>query len=137
MGTDGTAADGHQALETVQAIYAAVGRGDIAAAAARLSPDIVVRQSSGLPFAGNWHGRAGFTAMAAMIGEAWPGFAVSPELMLAHDDTVLVLTRVTGASGALDQPMIERWRVLRGEAVECQPFYFDTSVASSAANRET
>lgn len=125
-------------VETIKAIYAAIGVGDLDAAISLLDPGIVVQQSSALPFAGEWRGHDGFRAMGAAIYEAWPDFSVKPEQFLSDGKTVLVVTRVRGANTTampLDQPMIERWRVAGGKAVECQPFYFDPAAAAATVSQ--
>ena len=118
-------------IDVVRDIYRAVADGDFDAVIARLSHEISVDQSSALSFAGRWEGHDGFRAMGAAIYECWPDFSVTPLAFFAADDTVLVQTRVTGACGALDQPMIERWKIVDGRAAECQPFYFDPTVAAA------
>lgn len=124
-------------VDLVRGIYTAVAQGNLDAVIASLAPGITVVQSSALPFAGAWHGHDGFRTMGAAIDAAWPDFSVTPERFLGDGDTVLVMTRVrAGISSAkpLDQPMIERWRVVDGKAVECQPFYFDPAAAAATAN---
>lgn len=123
-------------LGVVRDIYACVSGGDLAGAAAMIAPDFIATQAASLPFGGTWRGHAGFAAMGAAIFEAWPDFAVSPERFFVDADTVVVLTRVSGAGGRLDQPMIERWRVVDGHAVECQPFYHDAAAAAASARGE-
>jgi ketosteroid isomerase-like protein len=74
--------------------------------------------------------------MSAAIYAAWPDFSVEPLAFLANGDTVLVITRVGGSKQSpspLDQPMIERWRVVDGKAIECQPYYFDPVLAAASA----
>jgi len=122
--------------DVVRGIYDAVKQNNLDGMIAMLDPAIVVRQSSQLPFAGDWHGHDGFRAMGAAIYAAWPDFSVTPERFLGDGDTVLVMTRVCGGMAnakPLDQPMIERWRVVGDKAVECQPFYFDPFAAAAAA----
>jgi hypothetical protein len=100
-----------------------------------LSPDIVVRQSFSLPMAGNRDGKTEFAAMANIIDAAWPGVSVEPEFMFGDDDKLLVMARIRGADGALDQAMIEFSRVRDGRAVDCQPFYFDPDAAAAAFHK--
>jgi uncharacterized protein len=126
-----------ESVELVRGIYAAVAQGDLNAVIGLLDAGITVVQSSALPFAGEWRGHDGFRAMGAAIYAAWPDFSVTPERFLDDGDTVLVMTRVRAGIGSakpLDQPMIERWRVVDGKAVECQPFYFDPAAAAATAN---
>ncbi|QEE43476.1 nuclear transport factor 2 family protein (plasmid) [Rhizobium sp. WL3] len=116
----------------VRGIYAAIAVGDIEAAAQAMAPDICFTQSMALPFGGAWIGHDGFRRMGAAIYAAWPDFAVTTLAFLSDGETVLVLTHLHGALSSatpLDQPMIERWRVVGGQAVECQPFYFDQTAA--------
>lgn len=121
------------ALAVVQKIYGSVADGDLVSAAMLVAPEFVAIQASALPFAGTWRGTDGFAAMGAAIYTAWPDFAVVPQRFFADDDVVLVLARVRGAGGKLDQPMIESWRVADGRAVECRPFYFDAAAAAATS----
>jgi uncharacterized protein len=122
-----------RSLSAVQAIYVGVAQGDFQAVLDLLAPDIIVHQAAVLPMGGIWRGRKGFSAMAETINRAWPGFSVTPTGMFGNGDEVIVLARISGAAGALDQQMIEYWRVRDGQATECRPFYFDPAAAATAA----
>lgn len=124
------------ALDVVRAIYAGVAANDQAALGSLIDPGIVVHQAKALPFGGRWEGLDGFAAMAARLYAAWPDFEVEPVAFFADGDVVLVETRVRARLDAprpLDQPMIERWRITAGRAVECRPFYFDAAAAAASA----
>lgn len=122
-------------LAVIRAIYDRVAEGgDVSA---YLDDAIVVVQAQSLPFGGIWQGHDGFAQMARRIYQAWPDFQVEPLAFYADGDVVLVETVVRGNTASrspLNQPMIERWRVVAGRAVECQPFYFDAAAAASSAN---
>ena len=126
-----------QALEVVRGIYDAVGRGDWDGVLSRVHPAAVFTQSSALPFGGEWRGHEGFRTMGDAIFKAWPDFSVRPLRFAQEGDVVLVVTRVDGSNpagdGRLDQEMIEYWRVVDGQAVECRPFYFDPGKAAKSA----
>lgn len=125
------------ALNIVRAIYDDVGRGDLAAVAARLDPRFLAEQDATLPFGGLWHGADGFSRMGAAILAAYPGFTVEPTAFRPSGSAVLVLTRVRAPAAdgrpALDQPMIEFWRVEDCRAVECRPFYSDLAATAASA----
>lgn len=127
--------DSLDALAVVRKIYELVAQGDAAGITPFIAPEFVATQAASLPFGGDWRGREGFAKMGAAIYAAWPDFKVEPEQFLADGDTVLVRTRVKGGEGALDQPMIERWRIVGGHAAECQPYYFDAAAAAASAKR--
>jgi len=123
-------------IRVIRSLYEAVAADDLETVIDLLWPDIVVSQSSALPFGGVWRGHDGFRAMGAAIYTAWPDFGVTPRTFLSSNETVIVLTHVLGAIGdatPLDQPMIELWRVRDGKAFECRPFYFDPVLAAASA----
>jgi len=123
-------------IKVIRRLYQAIAADDLESVIDLLWPDIVVSQSSALPFAGVWRGHDGFRAMGAAIYAAWPDFAVTPRTFLSSNETVIVLTHVVGAVGGatpLDQLMIELWRVRDGKAIECRPFYFDPVLAAASA----
>lgn len=120
-------------IAVVQRIYACIANGDLASAAMLLAPNFVAVQASALPFAGEWRGSEGFAAMGAALLATWPDFTVVPQRFFIDDDVVLVLARVRGADGKLDQPLIEYWRVAHDRALECRPFYFDAAAAAATA----
>lgn len=120
-------------LAVIRAIYDRVAEGgDVSG---YLDEGISVVQAPSLPFGGTW--QDGFAQMARRIYQAWPDFQVEPQAFYADGDVVLVETLVQGNTACrspLNQPMIERWRVIAGRAVECQPFYFDAAAAASSTN---
>jgi uncharacterized protein len=124
-------------LELVHRIYDAVGRGDLADVASRLSPGFVAEQNPALPFGGRWIGPAGFMAMGEAILAAYPGFAVEPARFHECGSAVLVKTRVRApaadARQALDQAMFEYWEFADGRAIACRPFYADPAAAAASA----
>jgi uncharacterized protein len=118
----------------VRQIYAHVAEADFAAATALMADDVTVTQAEALPFGGRWRGKQAFAEMAERIVAAWPGFTVRPVAFLADGgERVAVLAQLRGDGLAMD--MLELWTVREGRVVACQPFYFDTAAAASAARR--
>jgi ketosteroid isomerase-like protein len=98
-------------ITLVQGLYAAFGRGDIAALVAGASPDIdwVVNGSrSDFPTLGAWKGQAGMQQFFDSIAEHQDAKAFSPQEFFAADDRVFVLghyewtIRKTGRTVASD-----------------------------------
>ena len=57
----------HEAIDTVRAIYDAIGAGDTAAIAARFAADVRIEQTPELPWGGVYDGLAGFAKFSATL----------------------------------------------------------------------
>ncbi len=116
----------------VRELYARISAGDFTGAQALFADDVIFVQAASLPFGGQYKGRDGFASMAERIVASWPGFAVQPVAFFTDDaDQVVVRTDLKGQG--LDMPMLELWQVENGRITRCQPFYFDTAIATSRA----
>lgn len=118
-------------IDIVKKIYEAGGKGDLAAMAALLDPEIVVHEAAGLPYGGEYHGPEGMGALLQKLNTVLEGFQVKPEQYFVSGDDVAALIRVTGrgrlTGQAVDMPVMEVWRIKNGRAVMIRPFYWDTA----------
>ena len=125
----------------VQAIYAALGAGDVPGVVARMSPDIVWNEAENFPYADRnpYLGpEAILTGVFARLGTEWDGFAAVPAEYLGAGEAVVVLGRYHAtyqATGrALDAQFAHVWRIEDGKAVAFQQ-YTDTLQAASVTER--
>jgi uncharacterized protein len=85
-------------IAVVRNLYAAFGRGDIAALIAALSPDIewtVVGQPGSYPTFGTWKGHAKLREFFGRVGETEDFSDFTPHAFHAADDKVFVLGACT------------------------------------------
>ena len=86
-------------VSLVKEIYAAFGSGDVPAAVAAMSPQIVWNEAENFPYAdGNPYvgAEAILGGVFARLASEWDGFHVEPEQFLDAGDTVVVLGRYAG-----------------------------------------
>lgn len=113
----------------VQAVYAHAGAGDWAACEALLSPDLVIHEADGLPYAGTYRGRDALQQLHGIVMGHWQDPVIEFHAMTAGDGHVVSLvtfhltSRATGKSVAM--PLAEVFRIEHGLVTEIRPFYFD------------
>jgi ketosteroid isomerase-like protein len=123
--------------EIVEQIYAAANADDLEGVAARLHPDVVLRQAPSLPYGGECVGReAAMGCLLKMFAEYWdvgaltvPGIAVDGDLVISAVGLTAV-ARPTGRS--VFMPFRECLRLRDGLVVDLQPFYYDTAAIAEA-----
>ncbi len=125
-------------LEIVEAIYHAVGQGDLATVLSYLDAGVTAHQAESLPYAGVYRGPAGFQQMGEAIFNTWSDFQSKPHKFVHDGDTVIVLATMTGmarrTSNQLDMPLAECWSFRDGKVIDIQPFYWDTAVTNALLN---
>jgi ketosteroid isomerase-like protein len=93
-------------LETVQALYAAFGAGDMERILAIMDPAIEWNQCAGFPITGTRVGpQAIFEGVFGPLKAAWEGFHASVDEWLDAGDTVVALGHYEGVNRATGKPM--------------------------------
>jgi hypothetical protein len=118
------------AVETVEAIYAAMG----ARLFALLDPTVVVTQDERLPWGGRHVGHDGFAHFGLTLSGTIES-AVTTDAMFEADGDVIQMGRTRGtvkATGAaFDIPEVHRWTIRDGKAVAAH-FAIDTAAMLDA-----
>ena len=121
-------------VETVRAIYEAMGSGDFGALFDLLDPACVVTQDEALPWGGRHVGHDGFATFGLTLRGTIES-AVTTEALFAADDEVIQCGRTRGtvvANGVpFDIPEVHRWRIVDGKAVAAH-FAIDTAAMLEA-----
>lgn len=120
----------------IEQFIAAFERGDNAAQAALIHPEVVLRSPQSLPYGGEWHGLAGWQALRAAIAEVWSDLTLTIERVLGdgQDDCFVVLAQLSARSRHSGQPyhcqVMEKWLWRAGQLVLVEPFYWDTAAVN-------
>src|SRR4028118_2256158 len=94
-------------VAVIRAIYDAFATGDVPAALALMSPDIVWNEAENFPYADHnpYRGpEAVLNGVFARLGSEWDNFAAVPQEYIGAGDSVVVLGRYRGADQAKGQP---------------------------------
>ena len=93
--------------------------------AGTLDPDVVLHQSSDLPWGGEYRGRAGYAEWARKMSDAFDQLEVRDEQLFEQRDTVVSVCRLVTRSRAngsiIDAPMTQLIKVKRALIVEFRP----------------
>ena len=116
-------------VSAIKAIYDGFESGNIPAAIAGMSPDIVWNEADDFPYAdGNPYvgPQAILEGVFARIGGEWDGFGANVEELLDAGDTVVALGRYGGTYKATGKPQdtqfVHVWRLRDGKAVRFQQY---------------
>ena len=116
-----------QNVQIVEDVYAAFGRGDVAAVLAAMTDDVEWHEAEGMPYGGVYRG--GDAVAQNVFGPITtdiPDFAVTPAEMIASGDTVAVVVRYTGTGKntgeQLDLPVVHIWNVRDGKLERFRQF---------------
>ena len=104
-------------VDLVKGLYAALAAHDLTAFWAALAPDVVITQSSAIPWGGTYHGHDGARAFFARLAES-----VIPEPAISQfvdaGERVIAVGRTQGtvrANGArYDVPIVHVWQIEQG-----------------------
>ena len=94
--------------DPVRALYAAFAKGDMPAALATISADIVWNEAENYPYADRnpYVGpQAVLMGVFARIGADWDGFSANSEEIIDGGDTIVSLGYYSGTSKATGKPM--------------------------------
>ena len=127
-----------ESVSLIKGIYEAFGRGDVPAAVAAMSPDIVWNEAENFPYAdGNpYRGPdAILSGVFARIFSEWDGFSVVPEQFLDAGETVVMIGRYVGThkgtGTAMNPQVVHVWTVAGGKAAGFQQFVDTLGVAQA------
>jgi ketosteroid isomerase-like protein len=124
--------------ERLQCLFDAFVAGDQATQESLFHPDFSITESEGLPYAGTYHGIAGWWALIEKIVSTYTEFSTQPlEIIGAPDgDRFAALHRLQGrvvATGKLvDQQIFELWVFKDEKVITVRPFYWDTNAVARA-----
>ena len=120
--------------EIIRALYRATGRGNWVAAEPYISADLVIRQASGLPFAGEYHGLEGLKSLFATVVATMGIRGVEFEQLTAGGDWVVSLMQlVLEGTPPVKVRLAESFRLRDGKVIEIIPYYFDPAPVVRAA----
>ena len=117
-------------------IYDAFSRGDIVTVLNSLDPqaDLDFEGPKTIPWAGNWHGREGWTKFFQTLGENADEIKLKMEPFAAQGDHVAIAgryqARVKLTGKLIDSPLVHLWTIRNGMVVKCQEL---TNTAAEAA----
>jgi ketosteroid isomerase-like protein len=122
-----------QNRKTVLALYAATGRGDWAKAATLMTDDVLITESSTVPFAGVYRGVRAMRELFAAV-QATGVVGIDMHAVTAGGDWVVVLLDLLfeGVPRAR-VPLAEAFRLNDGKVCEIMPYYFDPAPIVKAA----
>ena len=105
------------------------GGASFAPLAAILDPEVVLHQSSDLPWGGEFQGHAGYEAWARQMSEAFDQLEVKDRQLFAQGDTVVavcrLVTRSRSTGAVVDAPMTQVVTVRGERIVDFRPFYWN------------
>jgi ketosteroid isomerase-like protein len=121
-------------IETVRAIYAAMGSGDIASLFGYIAPDCVIVQDARLPWGGRFVGHDGFATFGLRLRENIES-KVTTSAMFAADGDVIQVGKTAGTTiankTAFEIDEVHRWTIRDGRAVAAH-FSIDTPAMLAA-----
>lgn len=113
-------------LRTVEALYAATGKGDWSTAEAMLTDDFFVTEADTTPFGGVYRGRRALRDLFTHVMSASGVTDLHIQQSTAGGDTVVVLLElVLGGPPEVRVPLAEVFRLRDGKVCEIKPYYFD------------
>lgn len=123
-------------IDTVQAFYDAIPRGDLPAALAVLADDVSWTESEGFPYAGTYVGPdAVRDGVFARLGSEWDPFVLDIDELIDGGDTVVGIGTYSGTYRATGKAMRARvahvWKLRDGKAVSFEQFVDSASVAKA------
>lgn len=124
-------------VRQVQAVYAAVSRGDIPSLMDALSDDVefVIPYPPEIPNGGTFHGKAGFQKWLGLTAENVQFTALEPRAFIAQGDQVVVLSHAEATIKRTGRDVINEaahvW-TLRNGKIACQEAYEDTAAVVEA-----
>jgi ketosteroid isomerase-like protein len=120
-------------------LYDAFSRGDIGAVLNMIDPqaDLIFEGPQTIPWAGNWHGRDGWSKFFEAIAGAADETSVTMEPFAAQDDKVVAAgryqTNVKRTRKRIDSPLVHLWTIKNGLVVKCQELTNTAAEAEACA----
>ena len=113
-------------LKTIDALYAATGKGDWTTAESMLTEDFFVTEADTTPFGGVYRGRKALHDLFMQVIPAAGVTKLDIQQLTAGGDTVVVLLElVLGGPPEVRVPLAEVFRLRDGKVCEIKPYYFD------------
>jgi ketosteroid isomerase-like protein len=117
----------------VEALFAATGSGDWAAAEAMLSSDFFVTEAGTLPFAGVYRGPKALQELFEIVMSAAGVVGLDLHQITAGGDRVVaLLDLLLEGTPPVRVPLAETFRFRDGKVCEIKPYYFDPRPLSDA-----
>src|ERR1044072_8769885 len=107
-------------VRLIRQLYDACGRGDIVAVLNFLDPqaDLNFEGPKTIPWAGNWHGREGWTKFFQTLAENADGITLQMEPFATQDDHIVTVgryqARVKLTGQRIDSPLVHLWTIRNG-----------------------
>jgi ketosteroid isomerase-like protein len=123
-------------VAVVREFYELVGNGRNDEAYRLLDDDLVAHEPPGLPYAGDYHGPAGWGDMMARVYDLFEVSLSSVEFVSAEDAVIIPMTcRFTSRTSrrSVDTKVIEVFSVRDGKIVDIDIFYKDPSAIAALA----
>jgi len=123
-------------VRLIQQLYDAFSRGDIGAVLNFLDPraDLIFEAPKTIPWAGNRHGREGWSKFFGTLAESVDEITVQMEPFAAQNDKVVAIGRyqatVKLTGKRIDSPLVHLWTIKDGMVAKCQEL---TNTAAEAA----
>jgi ketosteroid isomerase-like protein len=123
--------------EFCERFVASMSVGDFDALAVMLDEDFVVHEADGLPYAGDYHGIAGWRALSQAVVSTWGSFRLKPlEFLGETADTFVVRFAISGRSRktgkSFESTVLELWKFNGARLREITPYYWDTHALALA-----
>lgn len=111
---------GTSSRETVRSLYDAFSRGDIPTVLGSLDPEVEWIEAEGGPYPGTSRGPEAVLHNVFMkLGTEWDGFTVTPQQLVDHGETVVMLGEYRGTYKATGKsiriPVAHAWTVRDGK----------------------
>ncbi len=123
-------------VRLIRELYDAFSRGDIAAVLNLLDPqaDLSFEGTQTIPWAGTWHGPAGWGKFFQTLGENADEITLTMEPFAAQGDNIVTVgryqARVKLTVKWIDSPLVHLWTIRSGLVVKCVEL---TNTAAEAA----
>jgi ketosteroid isomerase-like protein len=114
--------------DTIRALYAALGRGDVPAFLGLLDDEVVWTECEGFPYyTGTWHGpHAVLNGLVVRLVQDWDDFAVTADDFITEGDRVVSFGAYSGVYKATGKKMravfAHRWQVRDGKVTRFDMF---------------
>ena len=124
------------AVTTIQSLYDAFAKGDVATVLGTLAADIAWTEAEGFPYGGTYHGpTAVLDGVFMRLAMEWEGFAAVPAEFIDGGDTVVALGvytgRYKGTGKSFEAKFAHVWKMRDGQACRFVQ-YTDTLKAHEA-----
>ena len=122
--------------DTINKLYVAFARGEVAAVLAALAPNVSWTEAEGFPYGGTYIGPAAvLQSVFARLGSEWDGFVAIPHELITEADTVVALGEYSGTYKTTGKnfraPFAHVWRFGSGGIIAFRQ-HTDTAVVQRA-----